>query len=306
MPKKQVLGRGLDVLIPGMDPSQLGSADFFYCDIDTIKPNPYQPRRQFSEDELQSLAESIKANGVIQPLVVRSVPDGYELIVGERRWRAGKMAGLKQVPAVARDASALEMLEVALVENIHREDLNPLEKAEAYQRLMDEFDLTQEQVAGQAEAYQRLMDEFDLTQEQVAGRVGQSRSTVANFLRLRSLPQDIQGDIVNGTLSMGHARALLAAEKPAQQKAVWRQVVSKRLSVRATEELVKKLLKERKTHPPSPPSSEEIYLRSVADDLARHLGTKVHVVRKGKKGRLEIEFYGNDDLDRLVTLLKAS
>jgi ParB family chromosome partitioning protein len=232
------------------------------------------------------LAESIKANGVIQPLVVRSVPDGYELIVGERRWRACKIAGLKQVPAVARDASALEMLEVALVENIHREDLNPLEKAEAYQR---------------------LMDEFELTQEQVAGRVGQSRSTIANFLRLRSLPKDIRDDIINGTLSMGHARALLGVERPAQQKAVWRQVVSKKLSVRATEGLVKKLMEEtKKAHRPSPPSSEEIYLRNVAEDLARHLGTKVHLVRKGKKGRLEIEFYGNDDLDRLVTLLKAS
>ena len=286
MPKKQVLGRGLDVLIPGVDASQFGSADLFYCDVDAIRVNPYQPRRQFSETELQSLAASIKANGIIQPLVVRSAPEGYELIVGERRWRACQMAGLKQVPVVVRDVSALEMLEMALVENIQREDLNPLEKAEAYQR---------------------LMDEFDLTQEQVAGRVGQRRSTVANFLRLRSLPKDIQDDIVNNTLSMGHARALLGAETQTQQKAVWRQVVSKGLSVRATEDLVKKLTKSKETpRKPAAASSEDIYLKNLADELARSLGTKVHILRKGKRGRLEIEFYGNDDLDRLISLLKRT
>ena len=286
MPKKQVLGRGLDVLIPGVDASQFGSADLFYCDVDAIRANPYQPRRQFSKTELESLAASIKANGIIQPLVVRSAPEGYELIVGERRWRACQMAGLKQVPVVVRDVSALEMLEMALVENIQREDLNPLEKAEAYQR---------------------LMDEFDLTQEQVAGRVGQRRSTVANFLRLRSLPKDIQDDIVNNTLSMGHARALLGAETQTQQKAVWRQVVSKGLSVRATEDLVKKLTKTKETpQKPATASSEDIYLKNLADELARSLGTKVHILRKGKRGRLEIEFYGNDDLDRLISLLKGT
>ncbi len=286
MPKKRVLGRGLDVLIPGVDASQFGSADLFYCDVDAIRVNPYQPRRKFSETDLQSLAASIKANGIIQPLVVRSAPEGYELIVGERRWRACQMAGLKQVPVVVRDVSALEMLEMALVENIQREDLNPLEKAEAYQR---------------------LMDEFDLTQEQVAGRVGQRRSTVANFLRLRSLPKDIQDDIVNNTLSMGHARALLGAETQTQQKAVWRQVVSKGLSVRATEDLVKKLTKSKETpRKPAEASSEDIYLKNLADELARSLGTKVHILRKGQRGRLEIEFYGNDDLDRLISLLKRT
>lgn len=286
MPKKQVLGRGLDVLIPGVDASQFGSADLFYCDVDAIRANPYQPRRRFSEDELQSLATSIQANGLLQPLVVRSVGDTYELVVGERRWRACRKAGIKQIPVLVRDVSALEMLEMALVENIQREDLNPMEKAEAYQR---------------------LMDEFDLTQEEVAGRVGQKRSTVANFLRLRTLPKEIQNDIVNDTLSMGHARALLAAETPAQQKAVWRQVVSKKLSVRATENLIRKLTREKKAAAkPRPASSEEIYLRSVADELARSLGTKVDITRTGKRGRLEIEFYGNEDLDRLISLLKGS
>ncbi|MBW2194719.1 MAG: ParB/RepB/Spo0J family partition protein [Deltaproteobacteria bacterium] len=286
MPRKQVLGRGLDVLIPGVDSSQFGPSDFFYCDIDTIRANPYQPRRTFTKQELKALSDSIKANGVIQPLVVRSVSGGYELIVGERRWRSCRMAGLKRVPVVVRDVSGSEMLEMALIENIHREDLNPLEKAEAYYR---------------------LMDEFGLTQEKVAKRVGQNRSTVANFLRLRSLPGEIRDDIVNNTLSMGHARALLGAETPTQQKAAWRRIVSKNLSVRAAETFIKKLKTgESGKHRSRAPSSEDVYLQSVADDLTQLFATKVRIVRRGKKGRLEIEFYGNEDLDRLVSRLKAS
>ena len=286
MPRKQVLGRGLDVLIPGVDSSQFGPSDFFYCDIDTIRANPYQPRRTFTKQELKALSDSIKANGVIQPLVVRSVSGGYELIVGERRWRSCRMAGLKRVPVVVRDVSGSEMLEMALIENIHREDLNPLEKAEAYYR---------------------LMDEFGLTQEKVAKRVGQNRSTVANFLRLRSLPGEIRDDIVNNTLSMGHARALLGAKTPTQQKAAWRRIVSKNLSVRAAETFIKKLKTgESGKHRSGALSSEDVYLQSVADDLTQLFATKVRIVRRGKKGRLEIEFYGNEDLDRLVSRLKTS
>jgi ParB family chromosome partitioning protein len=196
------------------------------------------------------------------------------------------MAGLKQVPVVVKNASEAEMLEFALVENIQREDLNPLEKAEAYYR---------------------LMTEFGLTQQEVARRVGQDRSTVANFLRLRNLPKQIQADIVNHTLTMGHARALIGAETPTQQKAAWRRIVSKNLSVRAAEALIKKLKPSKgKASKRKPVSSENVYFQSMADDLARHLGTKVRIVRRGKRGRLEIDFYGNDDLDRLVTRLKAS
>jgi len=286
MPKRQVLGRGLDALIPGVDTSDLGPTSFFYCDIDAIRPNPYQPRRTFAKNELRSLADSIKEKGIIQALVVRPVSTGYELIVGERRWRSAQLAGLKQVPVVVKDVSTAEMLELALVENIQREDLNPLEKAEAYYS---------------------LMKEFDLTQEKVAKRVGQDRSTVANFLRLRHLPKEIQTDIVNNTLTMGHARALMGAETPAQQKAVWRRIISKDLTVRATEALVKKLKGHKgKTTKSRPASSENVYLHKVADDLTRHLGTKVRIVRRGKRGRVEIEFYGNDDLDRLIVRLKAT
>jgi ParB family chromosome partitioning protein len=286
MPKKQVLGRGLDALIPDVETADLEPTSFFYCDIDAIRPNPYQPRRTFTEEELRGLADSIKEKGVIQPLVVRADAAGHVLIVGERRWRSARMAGLKQVPVVVKDASEAEMLEFALVENIQREDLNPLEKAEAYYR---------------------LMTEFGLTQQEVARRVGQDRSTVANFLRLRNLPKQIQADIVNHTLTMGHARALMGAETPTQQKAVWRRIVSKNLSVRAAEALIKKLKPSKgKASKRKPVSSENVYFQSMADDLARHLGTKVRIVHRGKRGRLEIDFYGNDDLDRLVTRLKAS
>jgi ParB family chromosome partitioning protein len=286
MPKKQVLGRGLDVLIPGVEVSDLGSSDFFYCDVDAIRPNPYQPRRVFAEEELKHLADSIRSSGVLQPLMVRPASSGYELIVGERRWRSARLAGLKKVPVVVKDVSAAEMLELALVENIQREDLNPMEKAEAYHR---------------------LMAEFGLTQEKTAKRLGQDRSTVANFLRLRGLPKEIQDDIVSNTLTMGHARALLGAETKSQQKTAWRQIVTKQLSVRAAEALVKRLkTKEGKTKQSKHASSEDIYFQSVADDLTRLLGTKVRIVRTGKAGKLEIEFYGNDDLGRLVDRLKAS
>lgn len=287
MAKKQVLGRGLDALIPDMKASDFGPSEFFLCDIDLIRPNAYQPRRSFSKQELKSLADSIKRTGVLQPLVVRPASTGYDLIVGERRWRAARMAGLTQVPVIGKEVSDSQMLEMALVENIQREDLNPLEKAQAYQR---------------------LMDEFGLTQEKVAQRVGQDRSTVANFLRLLGLPKEIQNDIVNRKLSMGHARALLGAQTAAQQKAVWKQIVSQGLSVRSAEALVRKL-KSHKTRVKQPKAltSDEIYFQSLAEALTHALGTKVRIVRKGRKqGVVEIAFYGNDDLDRLVNRLKDS
>jgi ParB family chromosome partitioning protein len=287
MPKKQVLGRGLDALIPDVGKSDLGPERFFYCDINAIRPNPYQPRRTFSDQELTGLSNSIKEKGIIQPLVVRMVPSGYELIVGERRWRAARLAGIKQVPVVVKEAAGAEMVETALVENLQRTDLNPLEKADAYYR---------------------LIEEFGLTQQEVAKRVGQDRSTVANFLRLRNLPKPIQADIVNNTLSMGHARALLAAENPAQQKEAWRRIVSENLSVRAAEALIKRL-KGRK--PKAPPrlkdrTSEAVYMDSLADDLTRHLGSRVRITWRRNRGKVEIEFYSNEDLERLISRLKTS
>ncbi len=286
MPKKKVLGRGLDALIPDVDKSELGPEPFFYCDIDAIRPNPYQPRRHFSDQELTGLSDSIKEKGIIQPLVVRTVPTGYELIVGERRLRAARLAGIKQVPVVVKEAAGAEMVETALVENIQRQDLNPLEKADAYYR---------------------LIKEFGLTQKEVAKRMGQNRSTVANFLRLLNLPKPIKTDIINNTLSMGHAMALLGAENPAQQKTVWRRIVSENLSVRAAEALIKRL-KDRKPQASRSKerTSEAVYMESLADDLTRHLGSRVQIIWQGNRGKLQVEFYSNEDLERLIARLKTS
>lgn len=282
-PKKMALGRGLDALIPDIESIQESSSKYFLCDIELIRPNRFQPRLKFSEDDLESLALSIREQGVIQPLLVREDLNGYELVAGERRLRAAKKAGLNRVPVIVQSVSEPELLEMSIVENVQREDLNPLEEAEAYHQ---------------------LMSRFDLTQDQVAERVGKSRSAVANFLRLRQLPEPIKAGIVDKSLSMGHARALLGAENAAQQNAVWRAVVSKGLSVRETERLVKRI-KAEKNKPPKPvSSSEESYFFSLAEDLSRHFGTQVKIKRHGDRGSVEIRFYSDEDLDRVLKLLK--
>ena len=282
--KKQVLGRGLDALIPGGAPAVEGSQAYFQCAIDQIQPNRYQPRVQFPEDELRELSQSIAEQGIIQPLLVRQSNDGYELIAGERRLRAAKMAGLDTVPVVVRDISESELLEMSLVENIQRANLNPVEEAEAYHQ---------------------LMVKFGLTQEATARRVGKSRPAVANMLRIRQLPEPIKASLVDGTLSSGHARALLAIGSDALQLKTWKQVMAKRLSVRETERLVKRL-GPRKKPPPSPAGSTDRYLANLADELTRHFGTKVSIKRRGHRGKVQIEFYSDDDLDRLIHLLRPS
>jgi ParB family chromosome partitioning protein len=282
--KKLALGKGLDALIPDIDPAEEGHREYFQCDINMIQPNRYQPRRRFSEDELTELCDSIKAQGIIQPLLVRPYDGGYELVAGERRLRAAKKAGLKKVPVIIKSVADEKLLEISIVENIQREDLNPMEKADAYHLLISKFDLTQDRAALQ---------------------VGQSRSTVANFLRLRQLPEQIKESIINGSLSMGHARALLGSETPSQQTTAWRAVVSKGLSVRETENQVKRLKTRQKTREKVIPGPEDIYFSDLADELSRRFGTKVQIQRRGQKGKLEIEFYNSDDLDRLIVLLKG-
>ncbi len=282
--KKIALGKGLDALIPDIDSVDAHQREYFQCDINLIRPNRYQPRRRFTEDELRELSDSIKAQGIIQPLLVRKHDSGYEIVAGERRLRAAKKAGLKEVPVIIKSVPDEKLLEISIVENIQREDLNPIEKAEAYHR---------------------LISEFNLTQDQAALRVGQSRSAVANFLRLLQLPDQIKESIMSGTLSMGHARALLGTQTSAQQMAAWHRVVSKGLSVRETEKLVKRLNTQQKTQKKVTPSSEDIYFSGLADELSRRFGTKVLIHRRGQRGKLEIEFYSNDDLDRLLTLLKG-
>jgi ParB family chromosome partitioning protein len=283
--KKLALGRGLDSLIPG---ESLGITDesrpFMECDIDLISPNRYQPRSHFPQEELNQLSDSIRAQGILQPIIIRKAAVGYELVAGERRLRAAKMAGLTRVPVLIKELTDSQMLEISIVENIQRENLNPIEEAEAYHR---------------------LIAEFGLTQEQAAERVGKSRSAVANFLRLRQLPQPIKTSIFEGRLSMGHARALLGADSAAQQNAAWQAVIRKGLSVRETEELIKRLRNASHAVAAKKATSEDRHLVGVAEDLSRRFGTRVQIKRKGKKGKLEIEFFSTEDLNRLLDLLHA-
>jgi len=280
---KKALGRGIDALIPDLDVFANPSAEYLQCDIRQIRANRYQPRRQFDADELQALCRSIREQGVISPLLVRKDDAGYELIAGERRLRAAKMAGMRRVPVIIKAISERELLELSIIENVQRADLNAMEEADAYQR---------------------LIHDFKLTQEQVAARVGKSRPAIANMLRLRQLPQPVQSDIRKGALSMGHARALLALKTAGQQISAWQRIKAKGLSVRQTEALVKKL-----NAGPSGPSqpatdSMQVYLQDVALRLSRGLGTRVQIKRRGRRGHLEIEFYGDEDLDRLLALFE--
>ncbi len=288
--RKMALGRGLDALIPDLGAVEdisgapsTAQKTYFLCAVDLIRPNRYQPRHHFSPDEMEALADSIRKQGIIQPLLVRADDVGYELVAGERRLRAASLAGLDRVPVVVKDISDEKMLEMSIVENIQRENLNPMEEAEAYFR---------------------LINEFDLTQDQAAERVGKSRSAVANFLRLRQLPDPIKDSIMEGALSMGHARALLSASTPAKQQSAWREVMSKRLSVRETEALIKRINAEKKPERVPQLTPEQRYFNDISEDLSRQFGTRVRIQRKGKKGRVEIDFFSDDDLDRLLGLLR--
>ena len=280
--KKLALGKGLGALIPDISAAGDMEADYFYCQVSLIRSNRYQPRKKFKEKELAALSASIKEQGIIQPLLIRRLEDGYELVAGERRLRAAKLAGYRDVPCVIKDLTEKQLLEMSLVENLQRENLNPMEESDAYHR---------------------LITEFELTQEEVAIHVGKSRSAVANFLRLRQLPESIKESIVDGALSMGHARALLGISNKAQQSAVWRAVVAKGLSVRETESLVNRLKKESGDSRKRKEGSDEIYFTNISEELSRNFGTKVKIRRRGQKGKVEIEFYSNEDLDRLLHLL---
>jgi ParB family chromosome partitioning protein len=281
--RKVALGRGLDALIPS-GPADETETDYRLCPVEAIRPNRFQPRRRFAEAEMAELAESIRAQGVLQPLLVRQDAAGYELVAGERRWRAAKQAGLNEVPVVVKSISEAEMLEISIVENIQREDFNPIEEADAYHR---------------------LMTEFGLTQDRVAERVGKSRPAVANALRLRQLEEPIKESIISGEIHMGHARALLALESAPQRRAAWRQITAKKLSVRQAESLVRRI-KSSGPAPGAPPArTSNPHLVALADELSRQFGTKVSIRRRGKRGTLAIEFYSDEDLNRLLGLLQA-
>jgi len=277
--KRKALGRGLSALFPETVISETDKG-FFYCPIESISPNPHQPRQNFRDSELIELADSIKEKGVIQPILVSKAKDGYQLIAGERRWRAAQKAGLDKIPVLIRDVSPAETLELALIENIQRKDLNPIEESSAYQE---------------------LMQRFHLTQEALSKRVGKDRSTIANFLRLLKLPAIIQQDLIDGKLTTGHARVLVTIESPLAQKEVRDLIIKKSLSVRQTEKLVKKISTLKKPKNPKPETDH--YMESLSKDLQKSLGTKVVIRRKGKKGRIIIEFYSDEDLGRLIDQL---
>ena len=280
--KRPALGKGLSALIPSTPPPAAPRDTPLEIDVDLLSPNRFQPRTLMDEPKLDELAQSIRANGVIQPIVVRRVDGRYEIIAGERRWRAAQRAGLLRVPIVVRDVAHEKLLEVALIENIQREDLNPIEEAQAYRR---------------------LADEFKLTQDAIASAVGKDRATVANYLRLLKLPSDLRDAISTGALSMGHARALLAVNDEAVQRAAAKEVAARGLSVRETEALVKRLTE------PSPrweAQRPDVHTRAAEDKLRLALGTRVRIVRTGKGGRIEVDFKSEDELQRLYELLTES
>ena len=285
MEKKKALGRGMASLIP--DPALLKEEEatppktYFYCDIENVVPNKEQPRKKFNEEKLQELSLSISEKGILQPLLVRRLSEfQYEIIAGERRWKAAQKAGLKQVPVIIRDSSISGRLEDALIENIQREDLNSLEEAQAFQK---------------------LIEDYEYTQEEVAKKIGKDRSTIANSLRLLALSPMVQGLVLEGKLSAGHARALITIEDPKRQEEVAKEIVSKELSVRQAEVLARAVKKAKdKTTP-----TEDPFLSVLQQELSQHFKSKVKIHVGGKKGKLEIEFYGEEDLNRIVSLLKA-
>jgi ParB family transcriptional regulator, chromosome partitioning protein len=283
---KRALGRGLSALIPqasqGPGHGELREKGISRLAIETIRRDGAQPRQSFDEGKLQELAASIRAQGVIQPVLVRRDGTGYVLIAGERRWRAAQLAGLQEIPALVRECTEVEAFELALVENLQRADLNPIEEAEGYRR---------------------LIEEFKLTQEQVSARVGKERPTVANALRLLGLPDEVKGMLADGTISMGHARALLGLPRIPEMVELARRINEKKLSVRDAERLVKEGRAGTPVVASKPgPTPQQ---RAVVEEVQRLLGTKVRLVeRGGGKGTLEVDFYSYEDLDRLLTLFR--
>jgi ParB family transcriptional regulator, chromosome partitioning protein len=274
---KRGLGRGLDALLSAA-PERAEREGLVDIPVAEIHPNPLQPRKVFEPAALDELARSIKASGVIQPVVVRRITGGYQLIAGERRWRAARAAGLTQIPGIVREATDAEALELALVENLLREDLNPMEEAEAYQR---------------------LIGEFSWTQEELGGRVGRDRSSIANALRLLRLPEAIQEDLRAGRLTMGHARAVLALPEERDQLALRAEILAHSWTVRATEAKVQKHRAPGTVRPGSPE------LRALEEALQRALMTRVRITGGGRRGRIDIGYATPEELERLAALLGA-
>jgi ParB family transcriptional regulator, chromosome partitioning protein len=275
------LGRGLGALLSSPGPASSAEPTTVELPIDAITPNPKQPRKSFDDKALRDLSESLKQSGLLQPVVVRRVGEGYQLVVGERRWRAAKMAGIERIPAIVREASDAQSLELALVENLLREDLNPMEEAEAYQR---------------------LLAEFAWTQEDLARRVARDRSSIANCLRLLKLPDVIQADLRSGRLTMGHARALLSLDSPAEQLRLREEILTHSWSVRATEQGVQA----KRTQPTRRVLRRSAELAAVEDALRVALATRVRIVGNERAGRIEVSYSSREELDRLAELISTS
>ncbi|MEK6732229.1 MAG: ParB/RepB/Spo0J family partition protein [Candidatus Omnitrophota bacterium] len=289
--EKRVLGRGLAALIPEKQTADNMQVLEFNIQqgvrnisIEKIKANKYQPREDFNQEALNDLVSSIKEKGFIQPILVRSKQGEYELIAGERRFRAAKQLGYKEIPAIIKDVSDLDSLEISIIENIQRENLNPID---------------------QAKAYKRLSEEFNMTQEKVADTIGKDRATVANIMRLLNLPVKIQEYVSRGTISMGHARAILSLNKESEQMRLCTKVIKDDLSVRDTESYAKNIVG--KGLKPFPTKTiEDPNLKSIEQELREFFGTKVKILKSKKGGKIEIEFYSNADMERVITLLKSS
>ncbi len=292
------LGKGLDLLIPnslGSDTSKGSKSDSksntdehkegeVLVNITRVEPNREQPRKNFDEDSLEELAESIKQFGLLQPILVQDRKEYYEIIAGERRWRAAKKAGLKEIPVIIKNLTEQEIVEISLIENIQREDLNPIEEAQAYKR---------------------LLTEFNLKQDEVADRVSKSRTAVTNSMRLLKLCDEVQQMIINDMISTGHARALISIEDPEQQYTIAQKIFDEKMSVRDVEKLVKNLGKPEKAKKPAvQDKSLEIVYQNIEEKLKQKLSTKVLISPKGNgSGKIEIEFYSHEDLDKLIDLL---
>ena len=287
---RKALGKGINALIPDFEMGvpeshENGPAKNTELLIDEISPNRFQPRKYFDDDKLEELVTSIRDNGVLQPIVVQKVEAGYELVVGERRWRASKKAGLKKIPAVIREVTDAQALELAIIENIHRQDLNPIEEADAYAR---------------------LADEFALTQEMIAKRVGKSRTAVANTLRLLKLSRNIKEDLISGKISMGHARALLGLDNAGQMEALRKEIFKQDLTVRQIESRVSRLKQSLSKKPVSLVSKKNIFIKDLEKEFERRLGTKVDIKSAKKGGKLVVTYYSDDDLDRIKDLIGQS
>lgn len=295
--KRMGLGKGLDSLIPDNKSAKTPKTENMKAEetaelksgeqmmkINMVEPNRDQPRRNFEEDALLELADSIKQYGVLQPLIVRKRNDYYEIIAGERRWRAAKMAGVKEVPVIIKEYNEQEILEIALIENIQRENLNPIEEAMAFKK---------------------LLEEFNLKQDEVAERVSKSRTAVTNSMRLLKLDQRVQQMIIDDMISTGHARALLAIDDPEQQYALANKIFDEKLSVRETEKLIKEIKNPKKPKEKKAVENAFIY-EDIEDKMKQVLGTKVHVASKGKgKGKIEIEYYSDKELERMFDMIMS-